>query len=108
MTEEVQKAYTYFWENYNKPISIEDYAHERYMSSSWFTQNFKEIIGTTPLHFILSIRMTNAQQMLIGTNTSIADISRLVGYDNHLYFSRISKKWTGKSPSDYRKENGYK
>ena len=105
MDEEIQKAYLYFCENYNKPISIEDYAHERYMSSSWFTQNFKEIIGTTPLHFILSVRMLNAQQMLIGTKTSISEISRLVGYDNPLYFSRIFKKWTGESPSDYRKQN---
>lgn len=105
MAEEIQKAYAYFLENYNKPISIEDYAHERYMSASWFSQNFKEIIGTTPLHFILSVRMSNAQQMLIGTKISIAEISRLVGYDNPLYFSRIFKRWTGESPSDYRKLN---
>ena len=35
---------------------------------------------------------------------NISEISRAIGYENPLYFSRIFKKQSGLSPSEYRKK----
>ena len=48
LMEEMDSAVSYFHENYNKPISIEEYAAGRHMSISWFIRNFKEYTEATP------------------------------------------------------------
>lgn len=100
---EMELAVQYFNDNYNTAISIEDYAASRGMSVSWFIRNFKDFFGTTPMQYIVSLRINNAQILLETTSYSISEIGDIVGYDNPLYFSRIFKKQKGKSPSDYRK-----
>ena len=61
---EMDTAASYFNENYNRDINIEEYAASRGMSVSWFIRNFKKFTGTTPMQFITSIRITNAQMLL--------------------------------------------
>ena len=39
------------------------------------------------------------------TSFNISEISRAIGYENPLYFSRIFKKQSGLSPSEYRKKS---
>lgn len=100
---EMDTAASYFNENYNRDIKIEEYAASRGMSVSWFIRNFKKSTGTTPMQFITSIRITNAQMLLETTNYAVNEIARIVGYDNPLYFSRLFHKQKGCSPSEYRK-----
>lgn len=100
---EMDMATQYFSDNYSSEISIEEYATSRGMSISWFIRNFKKYSGTTPMQFIVSARISNAQLLLETTKYSISEISRIVGYDNPLYFSRLFHKVKGFSPSEYRK-----
>ena len=57
----------------------------------------------TPMQFIVSLRVNNAQILLEQTNYSIYEIAKIVGYDDQLYFSRLFRKQKGVSPSQYRK-----
>lgn len=103
MTEEIDLAVTYFNEHYNTDICIEEYAASRHMSTSWFIRNFRKYTGFTPMQYILEIRISNAESLLEATEYNITEISRIVGYENPLYFSRLFKKSKGLSPSEYRK-----
>ena len=103
MIHEIDNAITYFMENYNREINIEEYASSRGMSVSWFIRNFKKYTGSTPLQYIVSIRVNNAQTLLETTNYAVNEISRIVGYDNQLYFSRLFHKLKGYSTTEYRK-----
>ena len=100
---EMNNAVTFFSENYNQNINIDDYAASRGMSVSWFIRNFKKYTGSTPMQFIVGIRINNAQMLLETTTYSINEISKIVGYDNQLYFSRLFHKLKGYSPREYRK-----
>ena len=100
---EMDMATQYFTDNYSSDISIEEYASSRGMSISWFIRNFKKFTGITPMHFIVATRISNAQLILETTKYSISEISRIVGYDNPLYFSRLFHKVKGFAPSEYRK-----
>lgn len=99
---EMDTAVTYFNENYNRDINIEEYATSRGMSVSWFIRSFKKFTGSTPMQFIVALRVNNAQVLLETTNYSINEISKIVGYDNQLYFSRLFHKLKGFSPREYR------
>ena len=103
VVEEIDKATTFFNEHYNDPISIDEYARETHVSTSWFIRNFKACTGFTPMQYILSKRIYNAEVLLRDTDYNIAEISRIVGYDNPLYFSRVFRKTKKMSPSEYRK-----
>ena len=60
-------------------------------------------VGTTPMKYILSIRIRNAQALLETTDYNISNIASMVGYENAFYFSRLFKKQKGLSPAAYRK-----
>lgn len=105
--EEVELALSYFNEHYNTPISIEAYAESRHVSTSGFIRTFKQYVQyvhMTPMQYILSVRIANAQRLLEHTSYNVTEIASIVGYDNPLYFSRIFKQQTGASPAKYRKE----
>lgn len=100
----VDTAVSFFNENYNQKICMDDYANSLHISSSWFIKNFRQYIGMTPSQYILSLRMTNAQSLLENTDYNVTQIASIVGYENSLYFSRVFKKELGVSPAQYRKQ----
>ena len=100
---EMEIAMQYFNDHYNAEINIEEYAASRGMSVSWFIRNFKLYTNTTPMQYIVSLRIANAQMLLETTNYNVTEIGNIVGYNNPLYFSRIFRKQKGISPSEYRK-----
>lgn len=101
---EMDEAVHYFHMNYNKAINIEEYAESIHMSVRWFIRNFREYTGTTPAQYIVSLRIFNAQTLLKSTDYNITEIASIVGYDNPFYFSRLFRKQSGETPSEYRKK----
>lgn len=107
VVEEIDKATVYFNEHYSEDISIDEYAENNHVSVSWFIRNFKQCTGSTPMQYILSKRIYNAEALLQDPSYNITEIAHIVGYDNPLYFSRIFRKAKGLSPSEYRKSIKY-
>ena len=104
LMQEMDQAVQYFQEHYNKPLSIKEYAATHNLSEGWFIQNFKQYTNSTPAQYLLSLRIHNAKVLLESTNYNVTEISNIIGYENPLYFSRIFKKQTGFSRSEYRKK----
>ena len=103
LVNEIERAAHYFEENYNKEISIEQYAQEHLMTVNRFIISFKNIMKMTPMQYIVSLRITAAKGYFDSTNKNVTEVASAVGYDNSLYFSRVFKKYTGYSPSEYKK-----
>ena len=102
LQKEMEKATQYFSEHFTEEISIEQYAMDKHLSTSWFIRSFKRYNGVTPMQYILNLRITNAKTLLRTTTYSVAEVASIVGYDNPLYFSRLFKKQTGLPPSEFR------
>lgn len=103
MIDEIERAARYFNDNYNKDISIDQYAAEHLVSTNCFIHNFKSVMKVSPMQYIISLRMSAAKVYLESTGKNITEVAEAVGYENSLYFSRIFKKNTGYSPSEYKK-----
>ena len=102
---DIERAAHYFKDNYNKQISIEQYAEEHLMSVNWFIHSFKSVMKMSPMKYIISLRIAMAKGYLENSTKNIAEISNEIGYDNALYFSRLFRKCTGMTPTEYRKRN---
>ena len=101
---DIERAAHYFKDNYNKQISIEQYAEEHLMSVNWFIHSFKSVMKMSPMQYIISLRIAMAKGYLENSTKNIAEISNEVGYENALYFSRLFRKYTGMTPTEYRKK----
>lgn len=101
----IHEAIAFIEQNFQNNISVEDIADNCGLNRSYFGKIFKEAIGRTPQEFLLNYRMTKAAELLKLTRLSIGDISKAVGYDNQLHFSRAFKNIYGISPREWRNQN---
>lgn len=98
----VKEAISFFERHYSEDISIEDTAAALGISRNYLYKIFQRIVGTSPREFLLQYRMNQAAKLLCVSSEKIADISRRVGYENQLHFSRAFKSFFDISPREYR------
>lgn len=95
-------------ENYTQDINLNLIANNLNYSSSYLTKIFCQVYNCTPSKYITSLRIFNAQRMLLhNPELSIREISETVGYHDQGYFSRIFKKQTGKTPFEFRENSDH-
>ena len=91
-------------QNYNEDVNINLLSQKLNISTSRFLHLFKECTGTSPKNYIIGIRIKKACELLENTDLSILSISEQVGIFDQNYFSRLFKRHTGISPTEYRKK----
>ena len=64
----------------------------------------KKYTGSSFAVFVNTQRILKAEYLLSATGVPISSIQSLVGLDSKEYFSRMFKKLSGMTPSDYRKK----
>ncbi|MCQ2802546.1 MAG: AraC family transcriptional regulator [Bacilli bacterium] len=101
--ETVNRIKDYIDEHYLEDLSLINLYKKLYISEFYGSRLFKQYIGTTPVSYIISKRMREAQNMLGNTNETITSIAYKLGYKDIYYFTKIFKKEVGVSPSAYRK-----
>ena len=73
------------------------------LSSSYLCRIFKEETGLSMNAYITNLRMSKAGELLNDTNSYIKEVAISVGFEDQLYFSRLFKRYSGVTPSEYRK-----
>lgn len=63
---------------------------------------FKREFGLSPKQYIRESRLNLAKELIRGGGYRISEVSRRVGYEDALYFSRTFKKHIGVAPSEFR------
>jgi AraC-like DNA-binding protein len=73
------------------------------LSASQFHRIFALAMGIAPMEYVRNLRIRRAQQLLITTDLTIGEITRLAGYSDPFIFSRYFKHKSGLSPEHYRR-----
>ncbi len=84
-------------------FSLQKCADALHINNSYLSHYFKEQTGMTLNHYIASLRIERAKELLADTNLSLSVISEEVGYYNLNSFIRRFKQITGSTPGNYRK-----
>ena len=101
--ENLEKVLSLMYESYNKPIDIKKYAAICFVGEDHFIRVFKAYTGLTPYTYQLKIRIDRAVEMLENTAISVGECAEVVGFGDNAYFSKVFKRFTGHSPSYYKK-----
>jgi AraC-like DNA-binding protein len=59
-------------------------------------------LGRSPMQHLTSLRIEEACRLLTATTDKVETIARQVGFDDASVFSRVFKRWVGRSPKAYR------
>lgn len=100
----IRKIVNFISEKYAEPIKISDIANYCGLNRSYLTRIFKYATNDTPQEYLIHYRINKARELLTTTDLPIQHIARSVGYPDPFAFSKLFKKKTGLSPTDYRKK----
>lgn len=98
----IEKAKDYINKNIFKKIKADEVAAHVNLSENYFTVYFKEKTHENFSDYIINLKMINAKNLLKASNKSINEISFLLGYEDYRSFNRVFKKYTGKTPTEFR------
>lgn len=94
--------HNYMHEHLHERISLDELAELSGLSSAHFATRYRAATGVSPIQHFLHLKVEQACRLLDTSDQSFARISRMLGYDDSYYFSRLFKKIMGQSPTDYR------
>lgn len=98
----VDLAKKYIEENYNKNISLEDVSRKVGLNPSYFSRIFKSTTGANFVDYRTEIRINKAKELLNMPNKSVIEITFDIGFNDTTHFTRLFKKFTGITPTEYR------
>ncbi|KIL41301.1 hypothetical protein SD70_07525 [Gordoniibacillus kamchatkensis] len=102
---QVEKALQYIREHYREEhISLQTVCQHTHMSVSYFSSLFKHYTGKTFVEALTGERIEKAKELLNLSPLKTYQIAAEAGYRDPHYFSAIFKKWTGLTPTEYRRQ----
>ncbi|MGO4372001.1 response regulator [Paenibacillus sp. MCAF20] len=98
----VNQSIAYIHENLHKNETVDEYARQVHLSTSYYSNLFKKVTGQSVLQYVVNERMEKAK-LLILQGTPLQEVASAVGYEERSYFSDVFKKKTGLTPTEFRK-----
>ncbi len=86
-------------------VPLKDLASVAGLSQAYFSRAFKASTGMTPLRWHLTARIRSAQQVMIETKKSLAEVALTTGFADQSHFTRVFHNITGESPGAWRRHH---
>lgn len=86
----------------HRRLTVAELADACFLSESHFRKVFTAVIGESPKNYLIRTQTRKAAHLLISTETPIAEISCICGFDDTSTFYRRFLRIYGVSPSQYR------
>jgi AraC-like DNA-binding protein len=99
----VAAAIAYLRQHLQEAVRMDDLVRHVGFSRARMFDMFKAQTGLTPNDYLQRLRVEKAQQQLRQTNLSVTEIGLEAGFSSGQYFSTVFTRYTGVSPTDFRK-----
>lgn len=99
----IYAAIQYIKENISQKLTVAEIAEYAGASQSHFMREFKRITGSTVTAYINTARCEYAESLLQSQKYKVKETAALCGFENEEYFTKVFKKHTGRTPSEYIK-----
>lgn len=104
-SELINKVLEIVREDYNQKLQLSDLAMKVYVTPTYLSKKFTEIVGIKFTDYINHFRIQKAKQLMLDNpDWSLFKIAEMVGFSSQHHFSNSFKKMEGITPSQF-KEN---
>lgn len=83
-------------------VRIEDLCREFDYSRSYLSRRFREKTGQTLAAYAMQLKIDEAKRLIRETDLNLSQISTRLSFENPQYFSRVFKRVTGMTPTEFR------
>lgn len=97
------KAVSRIENDYAEDVSLGDLAAVAGLSANQFLRVFRRSYGTSPIRYLLKVRLAQAGLILAETDVPITEVASRCGFSDGNYFSRMFRRHFGVSPRDFRR-----
>ena len=98
----IWKARKYIEEHAGEELSLTKVAKVVNMNANHLSENFKQVTGTNFVEYVARTRFANACDLLRNPKLHISEIAFAAGFQSLSQFNRVFKRFSGKSPTQYR------
>jgi YesN/AraC family two-component response regulator len=102
----IWKARRYIEEHSREELSLTKVAKAVNVNANYLSENFKQVTGINFVEYVARTRFVTACDLLRNRNLHISEIAFAAGFQSLSQFNRVFKKFSGKSPTEYRWARG--
>ncbi|NIK66768.1 MULTISPECIES: response regulator [unclassified Paenibacillus] len=101
----MDKAKHYIGQHFTEELSLEETAEHVHLNPHYFSKVFKQQAGATFIDYLTGLRIEKAKQLISSADElALKEVCFEVGYKDPNYFSRVFKRVTGLTPTEYRSQ----
>jgi AraC-like DNA-binding protein len=89
-------------DNYKRPLGVGYYADKLNTSIRNLNLLCSNVFGKSVSEIIETRKLIEARRLLLNTSLSVSEIGFDLGYNEKSYFTRVFRKKTGLTPTDFR------
>lgn len=99
----VARAVAYLEEHAARPVKIEEVARHVGLSPSRLSHLFKDHTGRSVIAYLHELRIAQASAALLDKTAGVEAIAAAAGFSDPRFFTRVFRRHTGATPSEYRR-----
>jgi AraC-like DNA-binding protein len=100
---QISRVLKYLEANLPNSIRMEDFAAAARLSVSYFSYAFRCSLGEPPYRYLRRRRIERAQEMMLLTDKSLAEIAVECGFADQPHFTKTFRQIVGMSPGAWRR-----
>jgi transcriptional regulator GlxA family with amidase domain len=89
-------------DNLDAGLDVQSLSNRAHLSRRTFDRRFREVVGTSPLDWLLHQRVLEAQRLLEGSDLTVDTVASRVGFSNAVAMRPHFRRIVGVSPQSYR------
>ncbi|MCK6076682.1 helix-turn-helix domain-containing protein [Paenibacillus silvae] len=101
LEERLARTLVHMQQKYNQSINREELAAIAGYSPAYYSRQFMQLYGKTPMEYLIRYRIFRAQEMLLTTGDLSKNVAKKTGFDDAQYFNRQFKRFVGKAPKQF-------
>lgn len=95
-------ACAYISENLNRRITVDEIARHVNLSYGYLSSLFSQVMGITLIDYINRTKLQLVEQLILDCGFSLEEAGCNVGIEDPKYLSRLFRRYTGMTVSEYR------